>query len=946
MFELKLARMLGALAFGSLCAGMLLASCTTPNFAFVDADAGSPVIPHCQNAQRDEGESDVDCGGVCAPCALTQSCNTASDCKDGDCTDGTCQAAGCNDGAKTGNETDVDCGGGSCKACVVSAACVQGPDCQSGVCDKQACATPTCNDRVTNGSETDIDCGGPDCSACIAGQSCLTPSDCVGNDCTSGKCALSCAAGMANCDGDPKNGCETNIRTDGEHCGDCATVCSLSNASATCTAGVCHVDACTAPFADCNGDPKDGCEINTKTDLANCGSCDSKPCPALNGSAYCADSACGITCTKNFADCDGQAGNGCEKDVSRDTNNCGGCGTVCKAGAGKTAWCRDGQCGETTCATGRGDCNGDPDDDAANGGCETDFKTDLHNCGACGTLCGIAGGTAQCSNGTCAIKTCDAGLADCTGGYADGCETNTNTDIANCGTCAKPCTTAGGTPQCTAGMCQIKSCASPNFDCNATVADGCEVNLSTNSTHCGSCSGAGSNCSTAFASAAGHCANSACVFDGCGADHLDCNLSLTDGCEVNYKTDKNHCGNCGTSCSTTGASSTSCNAGTCVPVCTGTFLMCSNPQNGCAVNSATDPNNCGGCTKVCSTAASAHVTANGCSASTCQPTCVSGYANCDSNPLNGCELPVSGDVNNCGGCNVVCGTSAHTTALGCTSGSCTPTCQSGWKNCGTAAQGCNTQLGTVTNCLSCGDNCGAGFCTASGCSGHLDIAVGGKANYSASFNTGVPAITKSHTLSFASGNNRIVIVGVTAPDPFNGTDQSVKYNGTSMIAGPTATEGENNSWTGIFYLLDSSLPSAAGAYPVTVTFTNNQYVGNGAFDIIEFKNVQQSGTGPFVTTASNGTNNDCSTGDRTVTLAFSQAGSWGYAITGAREGDSATPNPGFMVPTMNQIIVPQPPYAAVAGYGGPTNGPATFQWTISNCWNSAGVGVALKRVGD
>ena len=41
MFELKLARLLGVMAIGSVCAGMLLASCTTPNFAFVDADAGS-----------------------------------------------------------------------------------------------------------------------------------------------------------------------------------------------------------------------------------------------------------------------------------------------------------------------------------------------------------------------------------------------------------------------------------------------------------------------------------------------------------------------------------------------------------------------------------------------------------------------------------------------------------------------------------------------------------------------------------------------------------------------------------------------------------------------------------------------------------------------------------------------------------------------------------------
>ena len=137
---------------------------------------------------------------------------------------------------------------------------------------------------------------------------------------------------MANCDGDAKNGCETNIRTDSGHCGDCATVCALDNASATCSAGVCHVDACSAPFADCNGDPKDGWRgRNTKNRCRQLRRVRRQAsCPTLNGTAYCGDSMCQITCSKGFADCDGQAGNGCEKDVSRDVNNCGGCGTLCK----------------------------------------------------------------------------------------------------------------------------------------------------------------------------------------------------------------------------------------------------------------------------------------------------------------------------------------------------------------------------------------------------------------------------------------------------------------------------------------------------------------------------------------------------------------------------------------------------------------------------------------
>jgi len=68
-------------------------------------------------------------------------------------------------------------------------------------------------------------------------------------------------------------------------------------------------------------------------------------------------------------------------------------------------------------------------------GCETDFLADPKSCGSCGNICGVAGGVAECSNGTCAIKSCTAPMADCTGGYKDGCETNLNTDIANCDAC-------------------------------------------------------------------------------------------------------------------------------------------------------------------------------------------------------------------------------------------------------------------------------------------------------------------------------------------------------------------------------------------------------------------------------------------------------------------------------------------------------------------------------
>ena len=788
MLDLQLSRLFGALAICAACASVLVASCTTPKFSF--ADNGSAPPPHCQDLQRNEGESDVDCGGACTPCALSQACN-------------------------------------------------QGSDCQTGVCGGQGCAAPSCDDRVKNGAESDVDCGGPDCSSCIAGQSCVTPSDCVGNTCTSGVCVLTCASGLGNCDGDAANACETNLRADADHCGDCGTSCALPNAQANCASGVCRVQSCVPPFDDCNGDPADGCEVNTKTDVTNCGACAAKPCPTLNGQAYCESASCGITCSADFADCDGEAGNGCEKAVSRDVHNCGGCGKECTASAGKTAWCRAGQCGETPCAVGRGDCNGDPDDDPAHGGCETDFKTDVDSCGSCGNPCQVNGGDAQCLAGVCAILSCHAGLADCAGGYADGCETNTNTDLANCGSCTKVCATPGGTPSCTAGVCGKKSCSGTFEDCNGVVGDGCEA------------------------------------------------------------------------------------------------------------NTATSAGNCGGCGTVCSSSASAHVLSNNCSASACKPICAALYKDCDAMPGNGCERSVASDTGNCGGCGVSCGT-AHTTSTSCAGGACTPSCQTGWKNCGSAQAGCNVQLGTTANCSTCGEACAGAtpYCTASGCSGHLDISVvGAGSSAQGSFDTSaIPVLTLTHTLGNPSGNSRLVLVGVTAAEPYLSTE-SVKYNGTTMTLAVQTQTAEGHSYAGIFYLLDSALPANAGSYPVSVTFRNDMYAGVGAFNVLELKNVAQ--TGSLVTNAVNPLDADCSSqGDRSVTLSFAQAGSFGYAVTAARMGSNATPNPGVLLQTMN--LNPTNPWSlvGVAGYAGPISGNTTLTWNIANCWNSASAAVALKRVGN
>ena len=78
---------------------------------------------------------------------------------DGDTSGGTCS-----NGVLDEDETDVDCGG-SCAPCDDGLACLEPSDCASMVCTDNLCAAPSCDDQVQNGEEADVDCGG-DCTFC------------------------------------------------------------------------------------------------------------------------------------------------------------------------------------------------------------------------------------------------------------------------------------------------------------------------------------------------------------------------------------------------------------------------------------------------------------------------------------------------------------------------------------------------------------------------------------------------------------------------------------------------------------------------------------------------------------------------------------------------------------------------------------------------------------
>ena len=67
-------------------------------------------------------------------------------------------------------------------------------------------------------------------------------------------------------------------------------------------------------------------------DATHCGgSCTNCQTGYMNGNAACMSSACDIgTCNSGFADCDGNAGNGCERSTPGNDGDC--CGMMCTGG--------------------------------------------------------------------------------------------------------------------------------------------------------------------------------------------------------------------------------------------------------------------------------------------------------------------------------------------------------------------------------------------------------------------------------------------------------------------------------------------------------------------------------------------------------------------------------------------------------------------------------------
>lgn len=311
-------------------------SCTTANAVTRCREGGCEFV-ECQSGwgdcnddaarlgQGDGCETQLDTPQHCGGCGVTCQGGTPY------CSGGQCSALQCGTDTADCDGDNIECETNlrsvtNCGGCGV----VCGPfgnatnGCGSGQC-VMTCNVgyDDCDDSRSTGCETNIrttlNCGrcGSTCSYANATASC-----------TDGTCALtSCTSGYADCNMDlALDGCEERLNTNA-HCGQCGRACSLANASASCSSGTCQVASCNANFGNCDGQADTGCEANLDSSNQHCGNCNFA-CPY---NQTCAAGRCMCSTDANCASGQTCCGGSCV-DLDDDEANCGGCGIVCAAG--------------------------------------------------------------------------------------------------------------------------------------------------------------------------------------------------------------------------------------------------------------------------------------------------------------------------------------------------------------------------------------------------------------------------------------------------------------------------------------------------------------------------------------------------------------------------------------------------------------------------------------
>jgi hypothetical protein len=323
---------------------------------------------------------------------------------------------------------------------------------------------------------------------------------------------LVCAAGTANCNGDERDGCETSLSTN-SNCGACGTVCTSGPRSTPmCTAGGCRI-SCDPGFGDCDGDPRNGCEVDLNRSTEHCGRCVNRCGGGANANPVCAGGLCGLSCNAGFADCDVNLGNGCEADLNNSVSHCRACGNACSAPANAAPTCGGGVC-DFRCNAGLNRCGAQcvrPDDPA-------------FGCGTC-TACALSANATSmaCGASGCVPATCAAGYKLCGTQCVAINDPTFGCTSSSCSSCALA--TGAAAMMCLGGGCAVASCRAgyklcgnqcvsttlPQYGCGGTAnCASCNVQNAA-----AICNGAGS-----------------CDYSTCNAGWRDLDGIRSNGCET------------------------------------------------------------------------------------------------------------------------------------------------------------------------------------------------------------------------------------------------------------------------------------------------------------------------------------------------------------------------------------------------------------------------------
>jgi hypothetical protein len=378
------------------------------------------VPKSCIQLDAECGTAPDGCGGIvsCGECPGGQTCGGAGPnrCGSGSCAPKTCAQQGASCGVVSDDcASAIDCG-----RCAAPSVCGGG-----GLANQCGCTPKSCVSLSLSCGTAENGCGGT-----LQCGSCSLPNATAA--CVSGSCKLSgCDAGFDDCDGNPQNGCETNLLANPTHCGACGNVCAAPEGTPTCNAGVCSISTCNSGRGDCDGDPANGCETDLGSSSDHCGFC-GNGCAYANASGRCASGSCQLeSCSPGFGNCDGSEASGCETDLGASLEHCGGCGRSCSPPANATAACSGGSC-DFACIAPFEDCDGN-----AGTGCETNLSNSTNACGSCSRDCASPRPAntsgVGCQSGNCVISGCSGGYYDINGQYDDGCECGSDSVADACG---------------------------------------------------------------------------------------------------------------------------------------------------------------------------------------------------------------------------------------------------------------------------------------------------------------------------------------------------------------------------------------------------------------------------------------------------------------------------------------------------------------------------------